>query len=500
MTTVPKTEVPLPARAVSTFLREAADPRVSHRQMIKTISGQRALNQFIKKASESPLFRKGQPAPTVLEASMQIGRRALLALSTAWSVRQLGRRLELPDTDYTCFWEGSVRRGAAALLLGRHMNFDCPEEAFGTAFIQDIGLLRSIAQRPEQLEAFQPLWCSPSARRRVHEQELLGVPHDRAAIELFEAWAIPGVMADTIVDHHKPKPPLQGKRAERLLLLCHTADLLADVFISNGHPEAVKLANEALEYATQQAPISVLELCSQIEQIGPLVADLFQVPFQARPEIFVDLESDRLKRSTDGDELAQIKRELRRVRKERDELHAVMDRLTTELTSQSNLDQLTLVSTRDHFLSSVSSALAEAKEKGWPLCVVVASVDGLSPINTDLGLKAGDEVLRDIVGTWKELLRPNDLVGRLHGDVFAVLMRRTPIDGGLVAARRLRQSIEESEALQTRHGHRVAVSVGGRSFQAVRPYRASRDSLIAHAESAMLTAKSRGGNLVVWHR
>ena len=80
MTTVPKTEVPLPALAVSTFLREAADPRVSHRQMIKTISGQRALNQFIKKASESPLFRKGQPAPTVLEASMQIGRRALLAL------------------------------------------------------------------------------------------------------------------------------------------------------------------------------------------------------------------------------------------------------------------------------------------------------------------------------------------------------------------------------------------------------------------------------------
>jgi diguanylate cyclase (GGDEF)-like protein len=101
---------------------------------------------------------------------------------------------------------------------------------------------------------------------------------------------------------------------------------------------------------------------------------------------------------------------------ERDALQALADR-----------DGLTGCMNRRAFSEFLDRRLA-SRPREWPLTLVFVDLDHFKSINDDYGHAAGDEVLRETVRRIEHVLRPGDVVGRVGGDEFAVLLDRASSD------------------------------------------------------------------------
>jgi diguanylate cyclase (GGDEF)-like protein len=123
-----------------------------------------------------------------------------------------------------------------------------------------------------------------------------------------------------------------------------------------------------------------------------------------------------------------------------DDLEATYQRRLTEIALR---DPLTGVYNRRHFHERLEAEFAGARRYGHPLSVLLLDVDSLAAVNTRSGRAAGDDVLKTIALLLQDSIRSPDVVARVGGDEFAVLLRETDLPGAQNLAERLRASIEK---------------------------------------------------------
>ena len=118
-------------------------------------------------------------------------------------------------------------------------------------------------------------------------------------------------------------------------------------------------------------------------------------------------------------------------------------------------------------------------------------LDKFKTVNDTFGHQAGDRVLTAFCRVATSTLRPGDLFGRLGGEEFAALLLHTSLNGGLVAAERVRANFEAT-ALDL-GAHTLTVSVGVASAPECKRKLAE---LIEEADRALYRAKENGRNRV----
>ena len=120
-------------------------------------------------------------------------------------------------------------------------------------------------------------------------------------------------------------------------------------------------------------------------------------------------------------------------------------------------------------------------------------IDHFKRVNDTLGHPVGDEVLREFVVQCKRALRSYDLLGRLGGEEFAVMLPHTDLDGARCVAEKLRLAVAGA-AIQTAKGTiSITVSVGVAISQ---PAEEDGTRLTVRADNALYTAKQSGRNRV----
>lgn len=129
-----------------------------------------------------------------------------------------------------------------------------------------------------------------------------------------------------------------------------------------------------------------------------------------------------------------------------------------------------------------------------PLSVLLVDVDGLREINRLFGYRAGDNTLKTVVSTIKEILRPNDMIGRFRKNLFGVFLQDTGEENAMIIAERICGVIASAEIRPDRVP--VTVCIGATV------YGSSRDSselVVSRAFAALNRGKSQGGNrAVLW--
>jgi diguanylate cyclase (GGDEF)-like protein len=175
-----------------------------------------------------------------------------------------------------------------------------------------------------------------------------------------------------------------------------------------------------------------------------------------------------------------------------DDVEATYQRRLAEIALR---DPLTGVYNRRHFHERLEAEFAGARRYGHPLSLLLIDVDSLADVNTRSGRNAGDVVLTRIAQLLQESVRSPDVVARVGGDEFAVLLRETDLSGARNLGERLRRSIEQLRAVGD-DAVSVTVAVAVDVPSADRESGPAPRELLASAERTLDRLKQLGTNRV----
>jgi len=182
-----------------------------------------------------------------------------------------------------------------------------------------------------------------------------------------------------------------------------------------------------------------------------------------------------------------------------DVLAAYTERLQAAPTSASLIDHLTTVYTRSLFDAVLSKELEKAGRTGGRLSVILFDVDRLAAINAENGYGVGDKVLARVAVTVRQYFRHQDWVARYEDDAIAVLLTATEGRHATELAERVRATIAQRLAFQdhrTEQLVRVTVSVAVVNLRVSAGDIYDPERLLVDADSALVRARSRGGDQV----
>jgi diguanylate cyclase (GGDEF)-like protein len=177
------------------------------------------------------------------------------------------------------------------------------------------------------------------------------------------------------------------------------------------------------------------------------------------------------------------------------EYHRQIRRLVTH-------DDLTGLHSSRSFFSELRRETARSAVEKRPFCVLMLDVDHFKSVNDTYGHLTGSHTLEEIGGCITQNLRNGDVASRFGGEEFAAFLLDAELVQGLVAAERIRTSIEENQFSVIRQGktvetHQVTISIGVSAFPGD-----SKDpiELVEMADSALYRAKRSGRNRVCAYR
>lgn len=170
-----------------------------------------------------------------------------------------------------------------------------------------------------------------------------------------------------------------------------------------------------------------------------------------------------------------------------------LESLVQDLNTQAITDGLTGLANRRHFWEQARMELTRSRRHGFELCLVMLDIDKFKAINDGFGHAAGDEVLRNLASVMKRELRETDLIGRLGGEEFGVLLPQTGEAAAKNIAERLRIAVSQASVSFEDRTIRYAISLG---IAAIQKNETGLDDLMKRADMALYQAKATGRNRV----
>jgi diguanylate cyclase (GGDEF)-like protein len=166
----------------------------------------------------------------------------------------------------------------------------------------------------------------------------------------------------------------------------------------------------------------------------------------------------------------------------------------TDLVERASIDVLSGLFNRRHFLEAAAGEWSRFDRYERPLSLMMLDIDLFKAINDRYGHDAGDQAIAHVAAICRGRKRASDVVARLGGEEFALLLPETSIDSAAVAAERLRAQIADAPLVVAGEPIRLTVSIG----VAEADHRMdSFLTLMKEADAALYRAKHRGRNCVM---
>jgi len=238
-----------------------------------------------------------------------------------------------------------------------------------------------------------------------------------------------------------------------------------------------------------------LRVCSQIRSLErtrnlPILA-IAAAEDRARVLRALDLGvNDYLSRPIDRNELvARVRTQLRQKR--------YADSLRDKVQQSIELalvDPLTGLNNRRFLDNHLATMLDQAQRRRAPLSLMIFDIDHFKQVNDTHGHDCGDEVLKGFANRLRRIIRGGDLLCRLGGEEFVIVMPDSPVDVAAKVAERTRSAIEGEPFIIDGTGRTIAITVS--VGVAGRGRDSDAESLYRRADQALYRSKSEGRNRV----
>jgi two-component system, cell cycle response regulator len=167
--------------------------------------------------------------------------------------------------------------------------------------------------------------------------------------------------------------------------------------------------------------------------------------------------------------------------------------LERELRRLATMDSLTGVPNRRHFSTLAHQEMERANRYDLPLSVIMLDVDHFKTVNDSWGHAIGDEMLKAVTAAIQGELREVDVLGRMGGEEFALLLPQTGIGGAAQVAERLRSAVAAIRLPLAEGCLEATISLGVTTRL---EGEAQFEHLLGRADRAMYEAKQAGRNRV----
>ena len=164
------------------------------------------------------------------------------------------------------------------------------------------------------------------------------------------------------------------------------------------------------------------------------------------------------------------------------------------LTALANSDPLTRLPNRPSFQAHFERERARAQRSGRPISLLLVDADHFKRVNDTLGHQAGDAALCHLGELMRSKLRSSDLLARVGGEEFAVLLPETGLQGGLAAAQQLCRAVRENPFRREGAERTLTVSIGVAELASPSE---SFEALFARADAGLYDAKAEGRDRAV---
>jgi diguanylate cyclase (GGDEF)-like protein/PAS domain S-box-containing protein len=317
----------------------------------------------------------------------------------------------------------------------------------------------------------------------------------RGAVVLFSAEAQALRMVGTMVDIS------QKKLAE--VQLAEAAQFQSAILDSISSQVAV-LDQDGMILQTNAAWRSYMSDCALEESVGQSYLTLLETVFTIDPTTVRAVASGMVALVTAGDPHFSLPMPLQsrcgrwwftlRITAVHDVAQRAVvtheDVTALKCAELASVDHLTGALSRQNFMALADQELARALRYTLPLVVLMLDLDHFKNVNDSYGHPAGDAVLKDFVQTVKEVLRESDVIGRIGGEEFAVLLPNTTQDGACALANRILAAVRANPVAFEGHCIAYTVSIGASHFTTQK----SLGELLAESDAALYRAKKAGRN------
>jgi len=172
-----------------------------------------------------------------------------------------------------------------------------------------------------------------------------------------------------------------------------------------------------------------------------------------------------------------------------------MQALIDALVELSSRDALTGLANRRAFELALAREIDRVARSGEPALLLVLDIDHFKRVNDSWGHNAGDQVIKAVAHALIDSVRPMDLVARVGGEEFAIILPNCASAFGETVAERVRRRVERTP-VQIGLGQQVSVSVSVGGAFAPQWVRSTPALWVERADQQLYRAKSEGRNLV----
>ncbi len=490
------TDLPMPPIGVAMVIKAASDPAVSLDALTSLIEKEPTVTTNLLTLANSAAYGVGHPVRSVGQATIYLGARAIRNIAVGHAVRAMMRTVDTGGLDLMGFWQDSLRRACAGLILARQAGYEDPSEAFTVGLIQDLGTLVMAAQAPEHGAALDRARRRPSSQRLAHERELFGKDHTEVFVGLGRSWGLPDDLIDAVAFHHEDAPSIDDRRTRRLAHLARAADAIADVSQTAAAGDTLVRARSIVDKLESRTKLDLESLVNRINQEMRANSAQLDIAIDEQPSyerLMEQANSALVQINYSYEELTQ---QLEQLLRDKEELARQLEASNEALKRLATVDPLTGVGNRRFFSDALDGVLAKLARDGQPLTIVTLDLDRFKLINDLHGHAAGDDVLVAVGRRLRANVRAGDVVGRLGGEEFGVLLPSCDAEDGRRVGERLRDALSSSP-VRCRDGRALSItaSFGGVTLVALQ----SADEALRACDQAMYRSKERGRDRVTWY-
>ncbi len=473
-------DLPTLAPIAMEVLRLADDERATLEDIAGVISRDPGLAAQLLRVANSPMYGMGGEVSSLARAATVLGLRTVKLLSLSFSVVT---RPESGDRVGERIWRHTLVWSAVAQNLAKTHEPRLADECFISSLLGNLGRL-ALVDEPVYAKTRDAAggWLDHEAERHA-----FGVSSLDVTAEILAGWGLPPVLGEAIRHLHHPADALG--QSVRIAGILNVADAAAELLIAD-EAEAPAALEQYTARAAGQLDSNQEEIEALLIDAGPAVDDIaamFRTDAPTEAPI-----ADLLTRAKEGlarmslDMVVALSQEESRA----EQLATENERLATEAAT----DALTGLPNRRTFDATMAREISARLRHPQPgsLGLLMMDLDKFKAVNDTHGHQVGDEVLKGFAARLKLHTRRDEMLARVGGEEFVVVIPVTDADEIPLAAERFRKAVA-AEPFPTDAGPLdITVSIGVACTANL--HEAVAKELYEAADQALYEAKHGGRN------